>query len=273
MLGRPVIAFIGSGNIAFNLITGLIQQGYPANRIWATNPSIAKLHRLQTQWGLHISIDNAEAVKQADVIVLTIKPPVVTKVCHELKETLKQRSCLIISSAAGITTETMHKALEHQHAIVRAMPNTPVAVGAGVTGLYANQQVKESEKEFTESLFRSVGTVQWVLHEHDLNVITAISGSGPAYFLYFMEALEAAALSQGLSKNVAHLLTVQTALGAAKLALTSEQPFADLRAQITPPNGTTEAAMKVMEYGKITDTIVEAAKAAHSRAEALSKTE
>ncbi|NNM59886.1 MAG: pyrroline-5-carboxylate reductase [Legionellales bacterium] len=271
MTDRPVIAFIGAGNMAFSLITGLIQQGYPANRLWATNPSIAKLHRLQKHWGLHISTDNMEAATQADVIALTIKPSVVTRVCHELSETLKQRNCLIISSAVGVTTETMQKALGYQHPIVRAMPNTPVAVGAGVTGLYANLHVNEPEKEFTESLFRSVGTVQWVLHERDLNVITAISGSGPAYFLYFMEALEEAALSQGLSKDVAHLLTVQTALGAAKLALTSEQTFSELREKISPPNGTTEAAMKVMEYGRITDTIVDAAKAAYARAEALSK--
>jgi len=273
MIEKPTIAFIGSGNIAHSLISGLIQRGYPANRIWATNRSIGKLHQLQKQWGLHITTDNVEAARHADVVVLTVKPLVVTGVCRELSETIQQKKNLVISSATGITTDTIQKTLGGHGAIVRAMPNTPVQVGAGVTGLYANAAVNDNQKNVAESLFRSVGTIQWVPDEHDLNAVTAISGSGPAYFFYFMEAVEQAALQQGLSAEVARLLTVQTVLGTAKLALESQQEFAALREKITPPNGTTEAALKVMLEGQLGQIIIDAVQAARLRADALSKAE
>jgi pyrroline-5-carboxylate reductase len=273
MIEKPIIAFIGSGNIAHSLINGLVQQGYPANRIWATNPSISKLHHLQKQWGLHITTDNAEAARQADVLVLTVKPMVVTTVCRELSSIVQQHKSLVISSAAGITTEAIHKALGQHSAIVRAMPNTPVQVGAGITGLYANLQVSDLQKDFAESLFRSVGIIQWIPHEHDLDAITAVSGSGPGYFFYFMEALEKAAMQQGLHQDVAHLVTIQTVLGAAKLALESGESFAALREKITSPNGTTEAALKIMQQGDIVQLIIDAVQAARDRAEALAKSE
>lgn len=273
MTEKPIIAFIGSGNIANSLINGLIQQGYPANRIWATNPSISKLHHLQKQWGLHITTDNVEAAKQADILVLTVKPMVVTTVCRELGGTVHQRKTLVISSAAGITTEAINKALGDHGAVVRAMPNTPAQVGAGITGLYANLQVSDLQKDFAESLFRSVGVIQWVPHEHDLDAITAVSGSGPGYFFYFMEAMEKAAMQQGLSPDVAHLVTIQTVLGAAKLALESGESFSLLREKITSPNGTTEAALKIMQQGEIVQLIMDAIQAARARAEALSKSE
>lgn len=273
MTNKPTIAFIGSGNIARSLISGLVQQGYPSNRIWATNPSIGKLHQLQKQWGLHITTDNIEAAKQADILVLTVKPVLVTAVCRELGGTVQQRKNLVISSAAGITTSLIHDALGDHSAIVRAMPNTPVQVGAGITGLYANLQVSELQKDFAESLFRSVGIIQWVPHEHDLDAITAVSGSGPGYFFYFMEALEQAALRQGLQPDVAHLATIQTVLGAAKLALESGETFAALREKITSPNGTTEAALKIMQKGEILQIIMDAVQAARARAEELSKSE
>ncbi|MFN7096503.1 MAG: pyrroline-5-carboxylate reductase [Gammaproteobacteria bacterium] len=273
MVNKPVIAFIGSGNIARSLIIGLVRQSYPANRIWATNPSIGKLHQMQKDWGLHITTDNIEAATNADILVLTVKPAFIKTVCHELSEVVQQRKNLVISSAAGITTESIHTALGDHSAIVRAMPNIPVQVGAGITGLYANLQVSDEQKSFAESLFRAVGVTQWVPHERDLDAITAISGSGPAYIYYFMEALEKAALQQGLHPEVAHLATIQTVLGAAKLALESDEMFAALRDKITSPQGTTEAAINIMQQADIMQVIMDAVQAARSRAEALSTSE
>jgi pyrroline-5-carboxylate reductase len=273
MQNTPTIAFLGAGNITQSLVGGLIQQGYPASRIWVTNPTIKKLHKLQSQYGLHITHDNQEAAHAADVIVLAVKPSIVLTVCDEIHAIVQQKKNWLISIAAGITTTAIQTAIKEACPIVRAMPNTPVKVNAGVTGLYANLQIDDEKRNYAETLFRSVGITHWVLHEHDLNAITALFGSGPAYFYYMMEALEAAAIAQGLTAEAAHLLTIQTAFGAAKLALESNMPLAELRQKITSPQGTTAAALTVLQQENVVNILAKAVDAARKRAEELAAAE
>ncbi len=263
------ITFIGAGNIGRALMVGLISTGTSAEKITVSNPSTEKLQWLQEHLNVQTTQDNIDAVKNADIVVLAVKPSVMPVVCKELKAVITERSPLIISVASGITTQMIEAWFGANPAIVRAMPNTPAAVSAGATGLYANDFATEEQKELAESLFRAVGISVWLDKEALIDSVIAVSGSGPAYCFLFMEAMQQAAQSMGLDENVARLLTSQTVLGAARMAMETEQNVMQLRESVTSPNGTTEAAINVFEAGNIRQLIVDAMQAARNRSEEM----
>lgn len=272
---KKTIAFIGAGNMASALIAGLIANDYPPNHIFASNPSPKKLNRLKDLYGIHISQNNQEAASAADIIILAAKPLQFVTICQEIKHIIVKNQPLLISVAVGTTLELMQKwfgtslTAENKEAadfsIIRAIPNIPATVNAGTTGLYANSHVKEEDKNIAESIFRSVGITLWLKNEADLISLCALSGSGPAYVFYFMEAMEAAGINLGLSPEDTKLLTEQTVLGAAKMALESGQSLNYLRQAVTSPQGTTEAAIQVLEHSHFLQNLQQAMTAAADR--------
>lgn len=237
------ISFIGAGNMGSSLINGLLAAGFEAKNIWASNSDSHTLQQLKTQFNVHTTQDNLHAADETDVIVLCVKPNHLPAVCQELKNTLQNSKKLIISIAAGIPTHTIAQCLGENAAIVRCMPNTPALVRAGMSGLYATPSVTTQQRDWAEEIMRSVGSILWVEEESTIDKINALSGSGPAYFLFFMEALRDAGLKLGLTQEEAHFLTLQTAFGTAKLALESNEAWSVLRKNITSPGGTTERAI------------------------------
>jgi pyrroline-5-carboxylate reductase len=188
-----------------------------------------------------------------------------------LGPTLRERQPLLISIAAGVTIDSMTTWIGGQPAIVRVMPNTPALVGAGASGLFANEAVSNTQREVAQSIMQAVGVSVWVSREALIDTVTAVSGSGPAYFFYLMEAIEAAGLAGGLAPDIARRLTLQTALGAAKLAIASDEPVAELRRRVTSPGGTTERAIQFLESAGASETIQRAVDAARIRSEELAQ--
>lgn len=267
------IAFIGGGNMARSLIGGLIIDGYPADRIWVSDPADERLGELSAQFAVHAVASNQEAIVQAEVVVLAIKPDAVRPVATELAAALNGRKPLVLSVAAGVRVADLAAWLgDDSAAIVRAMPNTPALVRTGASALYANAHVSAAQRDLAESLLRAVGMTCWLDDEQAMDAVTAISGSGPAYFFLLMEALETAGLQLGLPAEQTRLLVLQTALGAAKMALESEAGPAELRRQVTSPGGTTEAAIGALHAGQFDALIQQAAMAAAARAGELGKT-
>jgi pyrroline-5-carboxylate reductase len=263
------IAFIGAGNMAKAIIGGLIKQGYDASNIIASGPRIENLQKIADEFSVKITTENVAAAQQADVVVLSVKPQMLKQVATELSPALMHKP-LIISLAAGITTESMGKWLQGNFSIVRAMPNTPSQVLLGASGLFANHTTSESEKKIADAILSAVGIVSWVEKEDLINTVTAVSGSGPAYYFLFMEAMIEAAITQGLSKEVATQLTLQTMLGAASLAKQSELDIVELRRRVTSPKGTTEQAILSFEKDNIRETVKNAMQTCRYRAEELS---
>ncbi|HIQ40851.1 MAG TPA: pyrroline-5-carboxylate reductase [Sulfurivirga caldicuralii] len=265
---NATLAFIGAGNMARSLIGGLVQAGWPKDRLLATDPNAAARAQLTTQLGITTLEDNAEAARQADVVVLAVKPQQLQSVCHALQPALSHRP-LILSIAAGVRSADIDRWLGGGLPIVRTMPNTPALVGAGATGLYANASVSAAQKTLAENILRAVGMTVWVDEEKLLDAVTALSGSGPAYFFMLMEAMQAAGERLGLDRNQARLLTVQTALGAAKMALETQEDTAELRRRVTSPRGTTEAALNVFFNAGCVEIVDRALTAAYHRADEL----
>ncbi len=270
MSGRK-IAFIGAGNMGANLIAGLINDGYDPQKIYASSPDAEALNRLSTHFKIHTSTDNKSIAAVSDVIVLCVKPQIVPVVVEELSETIQSRQLLVISIAAGVKAGNIQKKLGFNCAIVRCMPNIAAIVRSAATGLYANENTSEIQREIAETLLRSVGVAVWVDNESKLDAVTALSGSGPAYFFLLIEAMQEAALKLGLSENEAGLLSLQTALGAARLALESPDSVVALREQVTSPGGTTERAIKTFESGSLRKLVFDAMSAAAARARELSE--
>jgi pyrroline-5-carboxylate reductase len=242
---KKKITFVGAGNMAEGLINGLVSNRYPSEFIFASDPSAEKLENLRAAYDIHVFQDNCEAIAEADVVVFAVKPQVLKSVMEELAETLCTLKPLVISIVAGARTTYINHCLNGQLSIVRCMPNMPALLQSGAIALFANAKVSESERDLAESIMRSVGITVWLDNEQSMDTVTALSGSGPAYFFFVMEALEKEAVAQGLSKEIAHLLTVQTALGAARVALESNETLSLLRTRITSVGGTTEQALKV----------------------------
>lgn len=245
-LSDTTIGFIGAGNMATALIAGLLAQGLQAQRLWAADMDASKLPGFAAK-GLHTTADNTAVIAACDVVVLAVKPQVMVQVLKPLAASLGQKNCLLISIAAGIQISTLVAATHARQAVVRCMPNTPALVQAGATGLYANDQVKPNQKLLAGSIMDAVGTSCWLDTEAQLDAVTALSGSGPAYFFLLMEAMQNAGTALGLPAEVARTLCLQTAFGAAKLALHSDVDVAELRRRVTSPGGTTEAAIKQFE--------------------------
>ncbi len=262
------LAFLGAGNIAQAIIGGLLENGFKPRTIIAADPAEAQLGRLAER-GVHTTADNTEAVEAAGVIVISVKPDVVSRLVAEIAPVARDK--LIVSVAAGVTTATLAENLGEGAAIIRCMPNTPALVRRGMTGLVANRHVSVDQRRIAESIVGAIGEFLWFDEESALDAVTAISGSGPAYFFYVMEAMEEAARALGLPDGIAHKLVTQTALGAATMALTSEDSPGELRRRVTSPGGTTEAALTELADNGLVEAFCVAIRAAHDRSRSLSQ--
>ncbi|MCV6611855.1 MAG: pyrroline-5-carboxylate reductase [Amphritea sp.] len=243
MSTQPTLAFIGSGNMARAIIGGLISNGYEPGKIWTTDTDLNKMDDLRQQ-GMNTTTDNNEAVATADIVILAVKPQVLKTVAGAMKDAVQARRPLIVSVAAGIMCNSLNQWLGGDLALVRCMPNTPALVKQGASGLYANAIVSNEQKQQTSAILEAIGIAVWVDEETQLDAVTAVSGSGPAYYFLMMEAMVAAGEKLGLSREIAQQLTIQTALGAAEMARQSDVDPAELRRRVTSPNGTTEQAIK-----------------------------
>lgn len=263
------IAFIGGGNMAQALIGGLVAQGINPDQIAVAEP-VEALHAALAQYGVQVTSDNQQAIQHADVVILAVKPQVMADVLMPLREQFKNQ--LIISIAAGVTISTLSRLLGGYANIVRAMPNTPALIQTGATGLYAQASVDAHARELASQVLSAAGLVLWVEEESLLDAVTAVSGSGPAYFFYMMQAMIEAGVAQGLSHEQATALTLQTALGAAKMASCSEHSPAQLRKNVTSPNGTTQAAIETLDAAQVSEHIIAALQAAARRSAELAVT-
>lgn len=269
-MNDPSIAFIGGGNMAGSLIGGLVADGHPPERLAVADADSGRRRQMEARFGIRTFAVNAEAAATADVVVIAVKPQVVEAVARELAPGLAGDERLVISVAAGIRTATLSGWLGAVP-LVRAMPNTPALVQSGATVLYAVPGAGPGHRETAESIMRAVGLTQWIEDESLMDAVTALSGSGPAYFFLFMEMLEEEACKLGLEPKIARLLTIQTAFGAAKMALESPgHAPGELREQVTSPGGTTERALQVLSDGELGDLLGRALRAARDRAVELS---
>lgn len=265
------IAFIGGGNMARSLIGGLLDDGFPAQYIWVADPNGSALRFLHEHFTVNTTHDNTEAARHAKVVILAVKPQIAKTVVHDLAPVIKNGRPLVISVAAGIRESDLRSWLVEDIAIVRTMPNTPALVRSGATALFANNAVNKEQKNLAESIMRAVGMTLWVDDEELMDAVTALSGSGPAYLFLIMEAIENAGEHLGLSRETSRLLTLQTAFGAAKMALESTEDLAELRKRVTSPGGTTESAIQILQKHRLESVFDEALRAAHQRSIELAK--
>jgi len=266
-LHQAHIAFIGGGNMASALIAGLIDAGIPSSHIRVLEIQPEARKTLNERYGIVASVNADEVLLNANVLIFSVKPQQIASICRDLAD--KVSDCMIMSIAAGVRTSDLSRWLNGKRNIVRAMPNTPALVRAGMTGLFACPEVEESGKAIAQELLEAVGAVVWVEKEHELDAVTAISGSGPAYVFHFLEGLIAAGHQLGLSPQVSRELALQTLVGAAKLAAGSEDSPTVLRTKVTSPGGTTQAALEVFAQAQWIETLAAAAWAAERRAQEL----
>ncbi|AMK77471.1 MULTISPECIES: pyrroline-5-carboxylate reductase [Methylomonas] len=265
------IGFIGGGNMATSLISGLIASGHSPQQIWVSDAAPATLQAHTDQLHVNISASNETVVNEVEVVVLAVKPQVLRDVALQIAPSLKQKNVLVVSIAAGISQQSLSQWLGGEVAIVRCMPNTPALVQTGATALHANANVDDEQKDLAENILRAVGLALWVNDESQLDAVTAVSGSGPAYFFLLMEAMEKAALELGLDEHSARLLIQQTALGAAKIALESSESPAQLRARVTSPGGTTQQAIETFVQNGFVELVAKALHAARDRSIEMSR--
>ena len=270
MLDDLRIAFIGGGNMARSLVGGLVEKGCKPGRIIVSEPDAEQRATLAKRVPVRMSTDGSAAAHDADVLVFAVKPQVMQSAAKAVAAAVQARQPLIISIAAGITTADLDRWLGGGQAIVRAMPNTPALLGAGAAGLYATPKVSAARRATAQALMEAVGQAHWIEDEALMDAVTALSGSGPAYFFLLMECMEAAALELGLPADTARALTLQTAFGAARMAQESSEAPAALRRQVTSPNGTTAAALGVFEEGHYATLVQKALRAARDRGRELS---
>ena len=265
-MSKTRIAFIGAGNMAASLIGGLRAKGLDASQIRASDPGVETRTKVAAEHGIEVFADNADAIQDADVVVLAVKPQAMKAVCEAIRPSLKPHQ-LVVSIAAGITCASMNNWLGAQP-IVRCMPNTPALLRQGVSGLFATAEVTADQRQQAQELLSAVGIALWLDEEQQLDAVTAVSGSGPAYFFLLIEAMTAAGVKLGLPADIAAQLTLQTALGAAHMAVSSDVDAAELRRRVTSPAGTTEAAIKSFQANGF-ESLVEKAlgAAAHRSAE------
>jgi len=257
--------------MARNLIGGLISDGYQPALIIAADPDRIRLQDLENEFSIRTGMHNTSAVESADIVVIAVKPQVVERVAPEIAAAFGRTDRLVMSIAAGIRMATLSRWFGQGTPLVRAMPNIPALVQSAATVLYANPAVSAEQRDIAESIMRAVGLTLWIDDETLMDAVTALSGSGPAYFFLVMEVLEQAGRKLGLPPETARLLTLQTAFGAAKMALESGVDSATLRAQVTSPGGTTERALGTLREGGIEDLFERALKAARDRSIELSE--
>ncbi|MHA3060901.1 MULTISPECIES: pyrroline-5-carboxylate reductase [unclassified Acinetobacter] len=261
------ISFIGGGNMAQALIGGLISRGLPENQIQVADP-VEQIRLILQEKNIAVFTDNAKAIENADVVVLAVKPQVLADVLKPLKGLFEGK--LIISIVAGVTIEII-AALTGTQRIVRVMPNTPALVQTGAHGMYADASVSQEDRNLTGKILAATGLGLWVNTEAQIDAVTAVSGSGPAYFFYLMESMIRAGKNMGLDEKVAAALTLQTALGAAQMAISSDKTPAELRKNVTSPNGTTQAALEVFDRAQVSQSIQTALAAAQKRSQELAQ--
>ncbi|TCM66723.1 pyrroline-5-carboxylate reductase [Acinetobacter calcoaceticus] len=261
------ISFIGGGNMAQALIGGLISRGMPVTRITVSDP-VEKVRDLLQEKEVNVTDDNRAAIKNADVVVLAVKPQVLSTVLSSMHGLFENK--LVISIVAGAEVESIARLTGAQR-IVRVMPNTPALVQTGAHGLYAPEAVSQTDRQLASQILAATGLTIWVNTEAQIDAVTAVSGSGPAYFFYMMESMIRAGKNLGLDEKVATALTLQTALGAAQMAITSSNTPAELRKNVTSPNGTTQAALEVFDRAQISQNIQAALAAAQKRSQELAQ--
>jgi pyrroline-5-carboxylate reductase len=264
------ITFIGGGNMANSIIGGLVAKGFDPAQILACDPLQDNLDKLASAYGILTSTDNAAGVRQAGTVVLAVKPQIMRNVCEGLRNDIGHKP-LIISIAAGIPVATLSQWLATDLALIRCMPNTPALVQAGASGLYANDLTNDAQKTTAQAILGAVGVVEWLEDESLIDAVTAVSGSGPAYFFLFMEAMAAAAVDQGLSEDSARNLAIQTCLGAGLLAQQSEVDLAELRRRVCSPGGTTLKAIESFEQNDLRGIVAKAMRACADRAEEMAR--
>lgn len=265
-LTQLAIGFIGTGNMAQAIIHGLIKAGQPSEQIYCANPSLDILEQLKSHYPtIHISHNNDEIAKNSDILLLSVKPQKMAQALDSIQN-LDLTNKLIVSIAAGVETETIGTQLRQNIAIVRAMPNTPAMIGAGATGLFANSLVTEQQQMLAEQIFNAIGLSVWIESESQMDLVTAISGSGPAHYFYFLEAVIKSATKQGMDLETAKQLAVQTALGAAKMVIENDDvAIEELRSRVTSPGGTTAAAIESFQNDEFTAIIDKALRASVER--------
>jgi len=264
------IAFIGGGNMAAALIGGMVKDATDGRRpsIVVADPNEDRRRSLADQLSVETTGDNHAAIDGAQLVVLAVKPQVMQSVAEELAADLAAGQ-LVVSIAAGIPVAALQRWLGGHAAVVRAMPNTPSMVGCGATGLFAAEAVSREQQSDAESLMRAVGVVQWLAEESQIDEVTALSGSGPAYVFYLMESMQAAAEELGMQPDVARLLTLETVYGAAKLALAADEPPAELRRRVSSPGGTTERAIAELDESGVREAFARAVRASRDRSREL----
>jgi pyrroline-5-carboxylate reductase len=267
---KPRLAFIGGGNMAKSLIGGLIDKGFSSRCISVSDPVKENLDQLNRKFGIATTSDNTIVVKDVDLIVLCVKPQILESVCKEIQASLNQTPPAI-SIAAGIPLSLLMDWLGEDTPIIRCMPNTPALVQSGAAGMFANQKVDKKLRNLAEEIFDAVGLCCWLEKEEDIDLVTAVSGSGPAYFFLFMEAMEKVAIDLGLDQEISRKLIIQTALGAAKMAAESAMNPSELRSCVTSPGGTTEKAVNAFLEGDIMGLFNRAMSKALERATEMAK--
>ncbi|QJQ95298.1 MULTISPECIES: pyrroline-5-carboxylate reductase [Halomonadaceae] len=265
------ITFIGAGNMASAIFGGMIDSGYPADAITATSPSDDMLAPLRERYGILTETDNTRAVDRADVVVLAVKPQIMREVCLDLRDAIQARKPLVVSVAAGLEADTLEQWLGGDLAVIRCMPNTPCLVGSGASGLFANVRVSEAQRDLANELLGAVGLVEWVEKESLLEAVTAVSGSGPAYFFLVFEAMEEAGVAMGLPRETARRLALQTGLGAARMAQLSSDDPAQLKRNVISPQGSTERAIHHFEQAGLPHIFQQAMQACADRAREMAK--
>lgn len=263
------IGFIGGGNMASSLIGGLLADGVPAGRLQVSDRDDGRREQLRENFGIEVREDNEALVGSSDVVVLAVKPQSLRAVCEAIAPAVARRKPLMVSVAAGVRSGAITDWLGGRAAVVRAMPNTPALVQSGATALFANTAVTSTQREMAEGILRAAGLTLWLEDETLMDTVTALSGSGPAYFFLVMEMLEKAGTELGLPAETARLLTLQTAYGAAKMAFESSDDPATLRARVTSPGGTTERAIGVLHDGDVEALFARAVAAARERSQEL----
>ena len=269
-MDKPKLAFIGGGNMAKSLIGGLIDKGFSSSCISVSDPVEKNLDQLNRKFGIATTSDNSIAAKDVDLIVLCVKPQILESVCKELQASLNQTPPAI-SIAAGIPLSLLMDWLGEDTPIIRCMPNTPALVQSGAAGMFANQKVDKKLRNLAEEIFDAVGLCCWLEKEEDIDLVTAVSGSGPAYFFLFMEAMEKVAIDLGLDQEISRKLIIQTVLGAAKMAAESDMNPSELRSCVTSPGGTTEKAVNAFLEGDIMGLFNKAMNKALERATEMAK--
>lgn len=257
--------------MATSLMSGLIASGHSPQQLWVSDTVASTLQTHCDRLNVNTSTDNLKIVQEADVLVLAVKPQILRDVALQLAPAIRQKKPLIVSIAAGITQTSLSLWLGSDIAIVRCMPNTPALVLTSATALHANHNVDEAQKDLAENILRAVGLSLWVAEERELDAVTAVSGSGPAYFFLMMEAMEKAAVDMGLHEHTARLLVQQTALGAAKIALESAESPTQLRERVTSPGGTTQKAIETFQQNGFAELVSKALAAAKQRSIEMSK--